>query len=167
MPAQLWPGGFDPLGLLRLRTSLFSFSPRPLVSRSQGQVGTTPPYCRREPPTRRTSRAVPCDALYRAASNSYGRDCTRLFCVPVPPPTSSREPAESSPHGFAQSPAALRAYGGKLCQSPRSLGASQVAPCLAATRCPSCTSGEVSRGRGSAQGVGVGGTAQGRALLKK
>lgn len=63
MLAQLWPGGFDPFGLLRLRTSLFSFSPRPLVSRSQGQVGTTPPYCRREPPTRRTSRAVPFGAF--------------------------------------------------------------------------------------------------------
>ena len=63
MLAQLWPHRFDLFGLLRPRIGFFSFSPRPLVSRSQGQVGTTPPYCRREPPTRRTSRAVPFDAF--------------------------------------------------------------------------------------------------------
>ena len=63
MPAQLWPHRFDLFGLLRPCIGFFSFSPRPLVSRSQGQVGTTPPYCRREPPTRRTSRAVPFGAF--------------------------------------------------------------------------------------------------------
>ena len=91
-------------------------------------MGTTPPYCRREPPTRRTSRAVPFGAFSAKPPTSRAihtaGDTTRtVSAFPAAPYVVTRGHANLLGAGSPITTAAKRAYVGKVCQTPRSLGA--------------------------------------------